>query len=524
LVYAGSGYDWEDIESPRRGEAEIAGKYLEWAQTAVKEGRGADASNALRRALDYADISSDISYLLATVENDMPLPSRTEVLIHVNLAIGTDRWNYYSLNDAYILKARILIELTRFAEALRIIPLISDSLEKELLRLRALLYSKQHTLFIEAAERAMNLYPAGAEIAALILKYAGSPEYRETDGGALLSLVLRRLGALLERDGDLLWRAAAFMPDIEEAARQARSWLSSVPEDSAIPKAALPVLLNLGVIDEERATAALFAAPAGNKEDIVIDKNNLISVYNLLRTKPSREVFAAKLSNYSGIIHEDKNNDGIYESISYYRNGFPRYYFNDKRQERVNNLVMEWKAAEPLRAVLSVTDEDADIITLMNAPLLQEELFVHYDIYPAVKKVEFRKNEYYFRMEDFYYAPLIFNKLIPDSEMIFPEINNGEDVLALKTLYSFAYIIERPSKEFQGAVERVKLLDGVIVEASETLDGIIISETEFVSGRPRLQKVDMDLDGRMETLRFFKQGENEIDYAQSDWDGDGIYE
>jgi hypothetical protein len=506
------------------GEAEIAGKYLEWARQAANEGRRGAAINALRRALNYADVSSDISYLLASLEYEDEMIMRGQVLSNVNLAIGTDRWNYYSLNDARLLKANILVDLMRYDEALRIIALIDESEEKELLRLKALLHSKQNALFRRAAERAMELYPFSPGIAALTLQYAGTSGEHETAGEALLSTILRRLGALCEIDAGLIRQAAPFMPDIEEAARQLEAWIAS--SGTALPKPALPVLLNLGVIGEDVAIDALFAED--DTRTIVIDRGTLTTVFNLLRTEPSRERFISTITRYTGIIREDKNNDGIYESSCSYRSGHPVHYANDAKQERLSNIEMQWKAGEARYALITLVN-DTDIISLADAPSFtrHEDIIVEYDIYPAVKKISVNDNIYYFRMEDFYYAPLLFKKLLFDDGMMFPELNSEEYIVTLRTLSSFAYIIEGPSREFQDAVEQIKLLDGIVVSSRETLDGKVVSETEFVSGKPFRQKIDLDLDGRMETLRFFKLneiGESEIDSTQSDWDGDGIYE
>jgi hypothetical protein len=100
---------------------------------------------------------------------------------------------------------------------------------------------------------------------------------------------------------------------------------------------------------------------------------------------------------------------------------------------------------------------------------------------------------------------------------------------------------ERPSREFQGAVERVTLARGIPQRSAEYLEGRMISVTEFILGRPIVQRIDLDLDGRMETVRRFRReagppdsGEGFLwdnpEYAavlvasESDWDGDGIYE
>jgi hypothetical protein len=90
----------------------------------------------------------------------------------------------------------------------------------------------------------------------------------------------------------------------------------------------------------------------------------------------------------------------------------------------------------------------------------------------------------------------------------------------------------------------MELEKGVPLRVREYLGEVLVSETSFFQGRPQFQIVDLDLDGRLETVRrfrrtppplrageeaeddlpaFFDQG-GEIEYAESDWDGDGIFE
>jgi hypothetical protein len=92
----------------------------------------------------------------------------------------------------------------------------------------------------------------------------------------------------------------------------------------------------------------------------------------------------------------------------------------------------------------------------------------------------------------------------------------------------------------------VELEGGIPVRAMEYHNSRIVSVTDFFEGRPFMQFADLNLDGRMETLRFFRRppgkqapgspGSGSIDpfelldyplefeRAGSDWDGDGIFE
>jgi hypothetical protein len=93
--------------------------------------------------------------------------------------------------------------------------------------------------------------------------------------------------------------------------------------------------------------------------------------------------------------------------------------------------------------------------------------------------------------------------------------------------------VERPSLEFSGGIESVELNAGIPVRAREYVGGLMVSETEFLRGRPQLQRLDLNFDGKMDTVRFFKHSyraveleelwdyDRNIDEARtvSDWDG-----
>jgi hypothetical protein len=92
-------------------------------------------------------------------------------------------------------------------------------------------------------------------------------------------------------------------------------------------------------------------------------------------------------------------------------------------------------------------------------------------------------------------------------------------------LASFAVSVQRPSVEFEGGVEHIYLMKGVPVRAEDMLNGQIVSVTEFENGRPVVRHLDLDLDGRMETVRHFRvsDGQGGLVSSESDWSGDGTF-
>jgi hypothetical protein len=96
-------------------------------------------------------------------------------------------------------------------------------------------------------------------------------------------------------------------------------------------------------------------------------------------------------------------------------------------------------------------------------------------------------------------------------------------------------------------VEWIDLDRGIPLRAVEILNGRPVSVTEFVMGKPVSQRADLDRDSRMETIRRFRAAavapddgaapssgdatwEDPLDYkkvvefSESDWNGDGIFE
>jgi hypothetical protein len=145
--------------------------------------------------------------------------------------------------------------------------------------------------------------------------------------------------------------------------------------------------------------------------------------------------------------------------------------------------------------------------------------------------------------ETLFYAPLRFTPLTGDvqipgrrtgTEPLYPEADPSLLRLTERTLVSFALNVIRPSVEFPGALEYLELEGGIPRRATEILEDRTVSVTEFALGKPRIQRLDLDLDGRLETIRRFREGpasgENPLVYekilesVETDRDRDGLYE
>jgi len=253
--------------------------------------------------------------------------------------------------------------------------------------------------------------------------------------------------------------------------------------------ASLPIALALGVIDDEIALEELF----GTAGEAGLDLALLSEIWDLLRQNESRALFSRNLSAYTGVIKEDADRDGIYESAAEYDRGICRLYTYDADQDGVPELTLYYEAGNPVRAHVHVPPGTGP-----------GRAAVQWERYPAVLEVELDGVRYIPRPMEFFYSPFTFIDLW-GSGLLYPQRDPLYPPLTLRVLVTNVLHIKRPSLEFPGGVEVVELSQGIPVRAMEYVGDLLVSETEFLRGRPQLQRLDLDLNGRFDTARFFRR-------------------
>ncbi|MDR1410725.1 MAG: hypothetical protein LBI91_00805 [Spirochaetaceae bacterium] len=507
------------------GDAAMAERWAEWAEEAIAEGRWQEAEAALERARDFADVSSDLSFLLALVLSHENRPRR-DVLEAARRAIETDRWKNRSAGEARLIEASALNRLRFFGESLASLSRVTESglaPDASCLKLEALLGAGDAGGFRAEMALALDRFPDDGRPARLLFKYASGR--LPWDGDRLLvDTALARLDRYLESAPDLAFRAAPFIRDTGEARRLVSAYRAGGGDDPE----ALPAALNLGVIGEAEAVAELFR-PRGVGPNSALDRGLVQRVWELFRNNEGKELFVRNLSRFSGVISEDDDQDGTGEAFAFYENGELKEYRRDADQDNVFEWVIRMSAGEPSLAVFSAALDSGG----------RGELELFWERYPWVQRVLLGETAYIFRFRNFPLSPVRFGPLAGIGAFLYPFWDSGDSLLTERTLVSFAGTIERPSREFPGAVERIEMERGIPLSGAEYLRGRAVSVTEYRGGRPFLRRLDLDLDGRMETLRRFRtpplSGGEDTAYvpfkyeavpesSESDWDGDGIYE
>jgi hypothetical protein len=509
----------------------------------------------LERAADFANVSSDISYQLALARSHEG-KNRSGIIETLDNALDVNRWVIYNKNDALLLKAREFVALRKFSSAISVLDDTVSNADSVCLRLMSLRGMAEGIgdygyTSATAADRfrtlmftALDRFPRDPRPLRIFLEYARNrkPESTQMPQNDLniLELVLRRLPFLLDADNELAWMAAPFMRNTDDARRLILTYraggLPNIQSRDFRPREeSIPVALSLGLIDDITAVEEFFSGtrginsplPAGISAngDPVLDLGTLLKISGLLRSEMGRDLFTQNLLVFSGTIISDDDNDGYIDSITNYRSGIIQECAFDTDQDNVSELRIKFLAGIPVSAQYLTSGQISQII---------------WERYPSVERTVIADENFSFRPAHFQFQPVSFIVLGGSgiyAGLPYPVMSNNLD-LTRRTFVSFCVDITRPSVEFKGAVEKIFFERGIPVQAVEIINGQYISFTEFERGIPVIQYVDLDVDGRMETVRrFYRPGvnypwpdENEkFDYrklissSESDWMGKGKY-
>jgi hypothetical protein len=504
--------------------------------------------------MDFSGVSSDVSYLFAVVQSHYKNSIRQKTIVdNLNKAIEANRWVKYSEYNAQLLKAQMLVSMREYNDALLCLDKIdasgsrADSAMIRLLALRGMASGKEPGYdYVSASAQfrsqvllAMDRFPRDPRPLRIFFEYAHNrkPQPSDLPEGdiSLLELAFKRLPFLQETDPELAWMSAPFMRDLDSAKRSAASYRSGSLSNNEKFKpnlASVPVALNLGLIDDKTAIEEIFSVPA-HDETFSIKKEIIIDTYKLLRSEEGRDLFTRKLLAFTGFIITDDDDDGYAETIVHYRTGFIDYLIDNLSNHIFSVTVNFGLDNDPEKISSFITKNDTS-----RGQNLVRRIDLQWERYPSVGNAELENETFKFGPVLFSYAPINFIELGGSnnlSGLLYPALSYQYITLTYNALLAFCSGYSRPSLEIDGATETIYMDSGVILRAIETLNGRQVSVTEFEQGRPVTQQIDLDLDGRMETIRSFRrppanyEKEDFLDFrrliasSESDWSGDGSY-
>lgn len=492
-----------------QGDSAIAEKYLLWAEEAIAGGQWPQARVALERAADFASVSSDIAYLTA-LARFRARESGGMVLQSLDQAIQTGSWSHYSEAEARLVQADQLIIMRRYTEALdSLAASISGggyNAEAALLRLAAFKGLNRNADFHMTMRDTLERYPRDTRHLHILFDYALENRLAEND--PLVEIAFRRLPFLLNTDPDLAWKAAMLTGEDDEARRLAGAYRSGLwaaaSRGKFVPNpASIVPALNCGLMLDEDAVDELFS-DTGNP---VWDKSLLVKVWELLRSEEGRNLFAARLGSFTGVLTEDEDGDRYADSRAAYRQGVLQEYYYDADQDGLDEMFIIFDSDRPTSNMLGSqagSPKWALITPLSAAPQIQ----IFWESYPFVQRVVQGDETWLFGPGEFRYSPIDFDEIGASRStagILFPRRNPGSRELTRRMLASAAVNAYRPGVEFEGSIERVHLQKGVPIRSETILNQQVVAVTEFENGSPIVQRLDLDMDGTMETIRRFRR-------------------
>lgn len=449
---------------------------------------------------------SDIRYLsaLASVKAGQPL---SDALDNLNASLAAGRFYYYSTRDASTLKADLLVRERRWREALDALgaPSAASTVDPSyrLIRARAYAGMRDEAAFIGELSEAMNRFPDDPSFARLFIARAGnipsSSKARE-----LGATVLGRLSSYARVDPELPVLAAPLMPDISS---QRDAVLAFRASGGSSPAATLRAL-EYGIIDEASAAKELLSSAKA------VGLRDLGSLLALAGSPSGKAAVTAAISGWTGQVQDDSGGDGIPDSEFTLDKGLVEYWAMDSAHWGKMDISAAFADGLPVSAHL-----DRPGVAIQ----------VAYSAYPEVASIQFteggEKRSYYFAPGAYSYDPLAM------------KVFAGEGRTAI--LFPYADLVPAPSERSciatalkvsveSGSSRRDTMLDkGIPQAATSYIDGRLYSTTSYSQGRPVLEKVDADGDGRFETERSYSSlpdGTSIPTWQRSDLDGDGVFE
>ncbi|MBQ9909675.1 MAG: hypothetical protein IJM48_07735 [Treponema sp.] len=472
-------------------------RYLQLSKQFASEKLWSEADSNARMGLAYDDKIADLWYLHAVSQMNLG-EKKSKIIPLVVTALTDSDWLDYNRDGARILYSDLLCSTRQFVQSLSVLdsePFLYSA-DAEYIRAKAYYSLGDEENLKKARSRldaARRVYPADSRFAELFYTH----EYQ----------IFRRQGYLAQEARSLSEAFALMIPHYKNARDDLEVYAAIFTDDEAkkvrmlkafnskklkSPLYALQALKS-GLLDEDSALDYFYQFS---------DKKIALSVLEdfaaLLKSEEAKKEFSEYLNSYNGIISIDTDAD-LTENITVaYKRGRPESIFYDENQDDEN----EWTAA-------------CDFGLPVRISLAENALELEYSSWPyisaAVYKMPLNHADLRFTLiaETLSWTPFtvetdsnLSQSLAADfyiPRLCSPESNtvSGSDLLRSALSYSI------PSKEREGAVIQVSLLNGLAQLASYSVGDKIYAMAQFEKGIPVSRKLDVDGDGLFETCEYY---------------------
>ncbi len=372
-----------------------------------------------------------------------------------------------------------------------------------LLRARAFAGMGDKLAFASELREALKRFPDDPAFARLFLARVGSVPSSD-DERELGRTIVSRLPRYLTVDPEIGVLAAPLMPDVS-ARRDAV--LAFRAAGGSSPAASLRAL-EYGIIDERTAAAELLSSTRP------VALSDLVSLLALAGSPAGRDAVTASILGWTGEIDTDADGDGIAEGAINVAGGLTTGWKLDSKQEGRTDFQASFADGVPVSVLVDRPGSRIDVA---------------YSAYPAVDSVAFidkaERRSYSFAPGAYSYAPLAMRAFAGEgrSTMLLPYAVSQPDPSERSCVVAALGVAVDT-----GATRRLTVLaKGIPLSSTYYVDGRLVSMTSYEEGRPLLERIDADGDGRFEAERGFSAAPDGTfipAWQRVDSKGDGVFD
>lgn len=472
-------------------------RYLQLAKQFAADKFWSEADSNAKMGLAYDDKIADLWYLRAVSQMNLG-EKKSKILPLIVTALTEAEWVDYNRDGARILYSDILCSTRQFVQSLSVID--SDpfvySADAEYIRAKAYYCLGDDESVNKARSRldaARRVYPADSRFAELFY----TNEYQILRKSNVVSGEVRTLADAFSlmvplyknaRD-DLEVYAAIFAGNESKKIRMLKAFNSKHQKS---PLYALEAL-KTGLLQEDEALDYFYQFA-----DKTINLSVLEDFVSLLSSDEAKKEFSEYLNSYNGTITIDVDDDLISNMTVIYKRGRPESITYDVNQDDDYEWTATCDFGVPLKIALS-----------------ENALELEYSAWPYISAATYKMGashadlKFVLIAETLSWTPFVIeaDKAISQSlayDFYIPVLSaseqnsvSGSDLLKAALSYSI------PSREREGAVIQVSLLNGVAQLASYSVGDKIYAMAQFENGIPVSRKLDVDGDGLFETSEYY---------------------
>jgi len=475
----------------------------------------------------YASNVADFPYLIALCA--YLLDESAEHCLHALLPAFEDgmQWHRYSKMDANLLSARLNLHLKNYRESLHMVTSLPFEMSDAELIKASSLYGLNRRGEAEAViDQALDRHSFDSRFPKLF--FIQEKDRRRTEySRKVAKRILENLYVWKDSDPILLALSVHFEKDDKINRRNLKIYRemhthflpSYTPNELFLVGETILSNINFGILSDEASIKELFSLKVelrdhetGKKTVMnAVYREHLLQLSKLIGNNEAREVIKGILSNYSALVIEDENHDGILESVLYYKSGRPDVALFDPDQYGYPHLIVECNFGIPK----TVRIEDSATL-------------VSYDEYPYVSSVKMKDEFFQMLPRVFKWQPFTLERL---KLMLFSDVEKHKSFFVLKinshlndlSPSSLTKVAAYKESELEDEVERVFYDKGEIISREKRVSGTVILLVNYKNGRPSVGKCDVDGDGYFEKKEEYDD-EGHLHKISLDFNKDGVFE